>query len=218
MPKENKNKVEKLKEYLETSRATIDAALQIIYEEVGETQTVTRKIAKKAEEAQIAEEGDSQIIEGVFDGQNMIGPNKKAYSVPANYASKSKLVQGDLLKLTILPDGRFVYKQIAPVERNTTKGILEQNEQKECFVKVGDKKYKVLKASITYFRGEPDDEVTITVPKNQDADWAAVEYITKKDEIAEEINTSEEETSEEDVDIDKDDALREDSLDDLEIE
>ncbi|PIZ57129.1 hypothetical protein COY23_01750, partial [bacterium (Candidatus Torokbacteria) CG_4_10_14_0_2_um_filter_35_8] len=84
--------------------------------------------------------------------------------------------------------------------------------------KVGDKKYKVLKASITYFRGEPDDEVTITVPKNQDADWAAVEYITKKDEIAEEINTSEEETSEEDVDIDKDDALREDSLDDLEIE
>ena len=42
-----------------------------------------------------------RIIEGVFDGYQMIGPDGTKYSVPANYSSKSKLVEGDLLKLTI---------------------------------------------------------------------------------------------------------------------
>src|SRR5665213_4278331 len=50
-----------------------------------------------------------KIIEGVFDGQNMIGSDGKLYPVPANYASKSKLVQGDILKLTIADDGAFMY-------------------------------------------------------------------------------------------------------------
>ena len=58
-----------------------------------------------------------KIIEGQFDGQNMIGPDGKVYPVPANYASKSKLVEGDTLKLTIAQDGSFIYKQIGPVER-----------------------------------------------------------------------------------------------------
>ena len=43
----------------------------------------------------------------------MIGPKDKIFPVPANYASKSKLVEGDRLKLTILPNGSFVYKQIS---------------------------------------------------------------------------------------------------------
>ena len=42
-----------------------------------------------------------RVIEGVFDGENMIGPDGKQYSVPANYASKSKLVEGDILKMKI---------------------------------------------------------------------------------------------------------------------
>ena len=37
-----------------------------------------------------------KVIEGVFDGQKMIGPDGKEYPVPANYASKSKLVEGDI--------------------------------------------------------------------------------------------------------------------------
>ena len=47
-------------------------------------------------------------MEGVFDGQNMMGPDGKKYPVPANYASKSKLVEGDVLKLTISDDGSFI--------------------------------------------------------------------------------------------------------------
>ena len=65
---------------------------------------------------------DGKIIEGIFDGENMIGPDGKKYSVPPNYASKSKLVFGDRLKLIISDTGKFTYKQIGPVERRYVTG------------------------------------------------------------------------------------------------
>ncbi|MEJ0073033.1 MAG: hypothetical protein WDN27_03050 [Candidatus Saccharibacteria bacterium] len=45
--------------------------------------------------------------------------------MPANYASKSKLVQGDILKLTIADDGAFLYKQIGPIARKQVVGALK---------------------------------------------------------------------------------------------
>jgi uncharacterized protein YrzB (UPF0473 family) len=44
---------------------------------------------------------------------------------------------------------------------------------------VDDKIYKILLASITYFKGEEGDEVVILVPQDADSDWAAVENIIK---------------------------------------
>ena len=120
------------------------------------------------------------IVEGVFNGQLMIGPDGKQYSVPANYSSKSKLVEGDILKLTINKDGSFIYKQIAPIERKRLVGNLVRDKDSNEFVVIaGDKIYKVLLASITYFKGEEGDEVVILVPKESDSNWAAVENIIK---------------------------------------
>lgn len=117
-----------------------------------------------------------KIIEGQFDGQNMIGPDGKVYPVPANYASKSKLVEGDTLKLTIAQDGSFIYKQIGPVERK--KVIAKMSLENGQYVAVvGDKHYRVLYASVTYFKAQPNDEVTIVVPANTDAEWAAIEAL-----------------------------------------
>lgn len=122
-----------------------------------------------------------KIIEGVFDGQNMVGPDGKIYSVPANYASKSKLVEGDILKLTIHKDGSFIFKQIGPVERERIIGSLIFNEAKsQYYVVLGDQKWKVLTASVTYFKGEVGDETVILVPKDCKSRWAAVENIIKK--------------------------------------
>src|SRR3989339_89658 len=91
--------------------------------------------------------GEGRIVEGVFDGENMIGPDGKQYSVPANYASKSKLIEGDILKLTIKADGTFLYKQIGPVERSRIVGILAKDETTDEFrVIVGDKAFRVLLA------------------------------------------------------------------------
>jgi DNA-directed RNA polymerase subunit H (RpoH/RPB5) len=121
-------------------------------------------------------ESIGKIIEGQFDGQNMIGPDGKVYPVPANYASKSKLVEGDTLKLTIADDGSFIYKQIGPVERK--KVIAKMSLENGQYVAlVGDKHYKVLYASVTYFKAQPGDELTIVVPANTDATWAAIEAL-----------------------------------------
>ncbi len=134
------------------------------------TQTIVRP------EASSYEEEDRQIVEGYFNGQNMIGPNEKIYPVPANYASKSKLVEGDRLKLTIMPNGSFLYKQIAPVDRQFIKGTLI-NEDGQHKVIANGKSYKVLLASVTYYKGQPGDEVTLIIPNGQEAEWASIEAI-----------------------------------------
>lgn len=116
-----------------------------------------------------------KVIEGVFEGQLMIGPDGKNYPVPANYASKSKLVQGDVLKLTIGDDGRFTYKQIGPVPRKTVIGTLHQNEG-SYHVDVNGKEYRVLLASVTYFKARTGDQISVIVPEDdKDVEWAAIE-------------------------------------------
>jgi len=120
------------------------------------------------------------IIEGVFDGENMIGPDGKQYSVPANYASKSKLVEGDIMKLTITPKGTFIYKQIGPIERTRIVGTLEKDGDGGFKVKSEAGEWRVLPASVTYFKGNNGDETIILVPKTGDSKWAAVENIIRK--------------------------------------
>ncbi len=116
-----------------------------------------------------------KVIEGVFDGQGMVGPDGKSYPVPANYASKSKLIEGDILKLTIAEDGSFIYKQIGPVARRQVIGTLVQHDG-GYYVEVSGHEYRVLLASVTYFKAKVGDQVSIIIPEdNRDAVWAAVE-------------------------------------------
>ncbi len=135
---------------------------------------------KAAEYGREDNEDDAIVVEGVFNGQIMIGPDGKQYSVPANYASKSKLVEGDILKLTIDNSGAFIFKQILPVERQRLIGHLVKDKENGNFVVLaGEKIFKVLLASITYFKGDEGDEVVILVPKDADGAWAAVENVIK---------------------------------------
>jgi hypothetical protein len=117
-----------------------------------------------------------KIIEGVFDGQNMLGSDSKNYPVPANYASKSKLVQGDILKLTITDDGSFMYKQIGPIPRRQLIGTLRL-ENGHYFVDTQEKSYRILLASVTYFKAKPGDQVSVNVPEDESTpvEWAALE-------------------------------------------
>jgi hypothetical protein len=116
-----------------------------------------------------------KVIEGVFDGQKMSGPDGKEYPVPTNYASKSKLVEGDILKLTITDDGGFIYKQIGPIERKQIIGTLVLHDG-SYYVEANGHEYRILLASVTYFRIELGSQVTIIIPAdNPDAIWAAVE-------------------------------------------
>lgn len=118
-----------------------------------------------------------RVIEGVFDGQNMQGNDGAEYPVPPNYASKSKLVEGDLLKLTIKTDGSFVYKQIKPVERRRAVGTLVVDDQGNFGVATPERTYRVLLASVTFFKAEAGDELTILLPEHGEAEWGAVEHV-----------------------------------------
>lgn len=121
-----------------------------------------------------------KVIEGVFDGEKMVGADGKQYIVPINYASKSKLVEGDLLKLSITDQGTMIYKQIAPIDRLRLSGVLEQSATGEWTVSAGNRRFRILGASVTYFKGENGDEAVVLVPKTGESRWAAVEHVFKK--------------------------------------
>ena len=121
-----------------------------------------------------------KIIIGHFDGEKMIGSDGKPYSVPANYASKSKLIDGDELKLTIKSSGAFVYKQTKPAEKNIITGTLSKRPEGGYALITKNNKYRLIKASITYYNGIPGDQITAFIPKNKKTTWAAVDNIIKQ--------------------------------------
>ncbi len=124
---------------------------------------------------------EGKILEGVFDGQHMVGSDGRQYLVPPNYASKSKLVEGDILKLTIAPNGTFLFKQIGPIERQRVMGVLTSDEHTGDWKTVANgKKYNILTASVTFFKGQAGDDCVILVPKSAPSRWAAVENVIKR--------------------------------------
>lgn len=158
--------IKRLKSLIQDAEMNLSAAKELLVSLVGED-TISR--------APSTQEVAGKVIEGVFDGQTMLGPDGKSYPVPANYASKSKLVEGDILKLTIADDGSFVYKQIGPVARKQIIGTLVQRDG-SFFVEAGGRDYRVLLASVTYFKATLGDQISIIVPEdNREAEWAAIE-------------------------------------------
>lgn len=121
-------------------------------------------------------EGNEKIIEGAFDGQNMVGQDQRIYPVPANYASKSKLIPGDRLKLTIAENGAFKYKQIGPVPRHEVVGLVTYNDG-QYQIMVENRLYKVLLASITYYKAEVGSKVTVVLPQEGESEWCAIEHL-----------------------------------------
>lgn len=161
-------------------------------------------IEGKKNKGEVLENG--RVIIGFFDGENMVGPNEKKYSVPANYASKSKLVEGDKLKLTIGQDGSFIYKQIEPVERKKIIGTLKF-ENNAYYVLAEGHRYNVLYASVTYYKAKSGDKVTIIVPKNGNSSWAAIENVIHDIDV-ESSNDSNKEESQEPLDLSKEEAQK----------
>lgn len=157
--------LKRLRALLDEAETSVAAARELLISLVGDEDTTPRNEV---------ESQTGKVIEGVFDGQNMIGPDGKTYPVPANYASKSKLVQGDILKLTIADDGTFIYKQIGPVPRKKVIGVVEQKGG-QYYINVDGSEYRVLLASVTYFKAQAGDQVTAVIPEDESAEWAAIE-------------------------------------------
>lgn len=158
--------IKRLRALIQEAETNLSAATELLISLVGDDE----KIAPISQDDNIG-----KIIEGVFDGQNMVGSDGKVYPVPANYASKSKLVQGDILKLTIADDGTFLYKQIGPIPRKQVVGTLKL-ENGHYYVEIGTRNFRVLLASVTYFKAKPGDQVSVNVPEDDTTtEWAALE-------------------------------------------
>lgn len=173
MPKQKKENqpseedLVEIKQLLDSAESQIRKAKSLIF---------SGEIEEKAKEITEIEHLPENIIEGVFDGENFIAPDRKKYPVAPNYASKSKLVTGDHLKLTILDDGSFVYKQINPVDREKVTGVLEPVAD-DWQINVDGKLYNVLTASVTYYKAKAGDKIAALVPSEGETNWAAVDNV-----------------------------------------
>jgi hypothetical protein len=170
--RESAHKIQALRDMINNAEKTIQGAKAMLLQIEGK-----KKLGRKRK---VEELTDGSVIEGTFDGQIMVGTDGKQYPVPPNYASKSKLIEGDVLKLTITSEGSFIYKQIGPVERRHAIGIISQDERGNYVILAEGKPYKVLLASVTYFKGEPGDEVAVVFPRDLDATWASIEHVLQK--------------------------------------
>lgn len=175
---------------IETKLALAQRVIRSIKEQID---TLERLLDSRAEAADVekllAESKDFGIsfegksIDGVFDGESMVGEDGNPYPVPANYASKSKLVEGDLMRVTITDSGRFVFKQRGPIERRRIIGTLVMGDMSNDFKVLADgHTHRVLAAAISFHKAKPGDEVVILVPKSAPSKWAAVEHVMKKAE------------------------------------
>ncbi|MBI2635746.1 hypothetical protein HYW84_00260 [Candidatus Peregrinibacteria bacterium] len=167
-----------IQELLDTAQASLKTAHSLLRDMTGVRDSTRERHMMRATSFSNGP-ANGRVIEGIFDGQNMVDGQGQAYPVPANYASKSKLVEGDGMKLTITDEGKFIYKQIAPVTRRTVMGVLIQEDGQYKVLAEG-KAFRVLLASVTFYRAETGDQVTILLPEGSEAKWGAVEAVLPK--------------------------------------
>ncbi len=150
-----------------------------------QARTETDKNAETARDKEETPDVESTIPigeVGTFDGEFVFMPNGKKYQVPPNYASKSKLVSGDQLKLLAVGD-RNDFKLVKQVERQELTGILTKKDF-IWTVAANGMDFKVISASVRYYGGDIGDKATILVPKDYQQtkpEWAALVRIEKTD-------------------------------------
>ncbi len=167
----NKTELESAKKLIISAEASLKQARELLNKALGIKEPNYQKEAGK-----IAINPEGKEIFGVFDGENMVTQIGKKYPIPANYSSKSKLVSGDKLKLIIVPDGSFIYKQIGPVKRKKITGDLKIKKN-NFTVSANGESYRVLSASATYFKAKEGNRLSIAIPEKEKSKWAAVEGI-----------------------------------------
>ncbi|MBP5656304.1 hypothetical protein J6X15_01825, partial [Candidatus Saccharibacteria bacterium] len=81
----SEKQIKRLRSLLTEAETNLSAAKELLTSMLGDGDIIT------APASTVIDSPEGKIVEGVFDGQIMIGPDGKNYLVPANYASKSKL-------------------------------------------------------------------------------------------------------------------------------
>jgi hypothetical protein len=171
---EDQNNIERVAKLIESIEENLRSLRQLVGADYTASQAASATYYQ-------GESSDDEAIEGVFDGEKMVDYSGKSYQVSANYASKSKLVEGDPLKLYITSDGKFYYKQLGPVPRKNTPGVLRAEGNHFVVDAEDGQTYGVLTASVTYYMSlfnlRPGDQVMLLVPSESQARWAVIDNL-----------------------------------------
>lgn len=124
------------------------------------------------------DDADVKTVEWVYDGYFMVGSDKKKYPVPMNYASKTKLIPWDVLKLRVMDDGKLIYKLIWQANRKYVKATLSKSDDNKFTALTDDGEiYFLNQAAVTYFKGKTGDEMSIIVNSDGVGNFAAIEAL-----------------------------------------
>ena len=180
---ENKKTIIAIRDFIVSAEKSIRSAKKLLKDVLEENNlSLEDEISLDTRWLNSYSSDDSKIIEWVFTGEEMLGSDNNKYPVPANYSSKSKLVQWDKLKVTIAPNGKMLYKQIAPIERNYITGLVVKDKEKYQVVAEWNT-YDLLTAAVTHFKVNVWDAITVIIPAGKAATFAAIEAVVPKEEI-----------------------------------
>ncbi len=183
-------KIASILSILEIAEKNIQAARQLIQqiiEEKGIVEKLSKDNSNKSPTPVSADEESAlEVVEGYFDGENMVGDNGQIYPVPQNYASKTQLVVGDRMKWILTPE-RELFKLIQPAERERVIGTLHlEGDNFLVLVDGFTNPIRLLKASVTFamknYGLKIGDEVAIIIPKNVTPTWGAFSSVVKSGE------------------------------------
>ena len=175
-----KKRIAAIKDFIDTAEKSLKNARKLLWEVLQEENIdLSADLNLDTKGLSKYESGESKIIEWVFTGEDMLGVDENKYLVPVNYASKSKLVQWDRMKLTIDGSWKMLYKQIQQIDRETKVWLLTQDKGKYQVVSDGVS-YDVLTAAVTHFKAEIGDNVTVLIPAWREATFWAIEAVMPK--------------------------------------
>lgn len=177
---ENKKTLSAIRDFIITAEKSIKNAKKLLKDVLEENHiSLDSDVILDTKWLNTYSSGDSKIIEWVFTWEEMLWSDLSKYPVPVNYASKSKLVQWDRLKLTIENNWKMTYKQISPIEREFKTWLITKENWK--FQVLSEWRiYNLLTASVTHFKCEVWDNISIILPAWKEASFAAIEALIPK--------------------------------------
>lgn len=102
-------------------------------------------------------------IEGKFDGKYLVTSEGERIEVPANYASKSRIVYGDTLKM-YEENGRKMFKQLIKLPRRKVLAVLSKKEGKfYALSEFGD--HEISSTSVEHNNLSVGDQIQIILPE-----------------------------------------------------
>lgn len=131
-------------------------------------------IDHKIAEIESKREEKEESVDGYFDGESFIGDDGRIYPIPANYVSKSLLIDGDKLRLYFV---NMVYKQIGLVPRKT---IFATYVGQTIVEGRNGMSYNVIKSSVSYFKLEVGSEVICDICDEPASKFAAIKGVVKR--------------------------------------